>query len=123
MRELHFDYIMELSADGRPNVWRVLHKSVFRCWTRMARQMFPRVSSLIVPMHFFTRHHEHAFLEAVAQPGDVTSLTLELAGASTARVSLSPDIRKLLVALALRLRVMDVLSLGRRSDNRDPPVP
>jgi hypothetical protein len=123
MRKLHFDPVVKLSADGRPSLRWVLHESVFQCWTHMARRMFPHVSSLIIPMQFFTRHHEHAFLEAVAQPGDVTSLTLKLVSTSTARISLPPDMRKLLVVLAPRLRVMDVHSLGRSSDNRDPPVP
>jgi hypothetical protein len=103
--------------DNQPEIRRVLHKSVFHCWTPVARRMFPHVSSLSLPAHFFTstRHHEHAFLAAVAQPRDVTSLTLELADAFMTRGSLPSDVRKLLVALAPQLRVVDVYSTSRVS--------
>jgi hypothetical protein len=123
MRELHFDHVVEISLDGGPETRRVLHESVFQCWTPVARRMFPHISSLIIPVYFFcyTRHHEHAFLAAVAQPGDVTSLNLELADTFMTRGRLPPDMRKLFVALAPRLHEMDVASTSRV--NKLPPVP
>jgi hypothetical protein len=122
-RELNFDHVAETSLVGGPDIWRVLHESVFQCWIPMARRMFPHVSSLIIPVHFFsdTRHHEHTFLAVVAQPGDVTSLALELADAFMTRGSLPPDMRKLLIALAPRLRLVDVYSMSTISNL--PPVP